>query len=108
MQSAGILGDVSHKISTHSFRQIDNPLSPTCSPALLGIIHFRISGNTTSHCQNVPDEKTGNIVAVDDRRRLLNSEMPNDLAMLRMLRGSLSSGPPTLLSMFFKDDSFRK
>ena len=92
MQSAGILERCeSQNIDTLFYGQIDNPLSPTCSPALLGYHSLSESQVTLQTIAKMsPDEKTGNIVAVDGRTQIIEySEMPSDLATSEDAQGQL-------------------
>ncbi len=79
MQDAGILDlCTTQGIDTLFYGQIDNPLSPTCSPALLG--YHAINGSQitlqTIAKQSALD-KTGNIVSLNGRTQIIEySEIP--------------------------------
>jgi UDP-N-acetylglucosamine/UDP-N-acetylgalactosamine diphosphorylase len=64
------------------FGQIDNPLSPTCCPELIGFHSLTDSAVTLQAiAKQDAQDKTGNIVQVDDRIQMIEyTEMPTQLA----------------------------
>ena len=79
MHVAGILDlCATQGIDTLFYGQIDNPLSPTCSPALLG--YHALSGSQVTLqtiAKQSPSDKTGNIVSLNGRTQIIEySEIP--------------------------------
>jgi len=64
------------------FGQIDNPLSPTCCPELIGFHSLTGSAMTLQAiAKQHAQDKTGNIVQIDDRIQMIEyTEMPTHLA----------------------------
>lgn len=74
------------------FGQIDNPLSPTCCPELIGFHSLTTSAATLQVIakQNAED-KTGNIVQMDGRIQMIEyTEMPEHLAKQTTPDGQLN------------------
>ncbi len=92
MQSQGILYDCIQKgVDTLFYGQIDNPLSPTCSPALLG---YHALSNSQATLQTIAKQsatdKTGSIVSLDGRTEIIEySEIPTQLAEVTDQQGEL-------------------
>ena len=74
------------------FGQIDNPLSPTCCPELIGFHSLTNSAVTLQAiAKQGAQDKTGNIVQIDDRIQMIEyTEMPTQLAEQTSPDGELS------------------
>ena len=92
MHVAGILDlCATQGIDTLFYGQIDNPLSPTCSPALLG--YHALSGSQVTLqtiAKQSPSDKTGNIVSLNGRTQIIEySEIPIRIAEQKDGNGNL-------------------
>ncbi len=83
MQQQEILARCAEQgLDTLFYGQVDNPLSPTCSPALLGY-HAASDAEVTLQtiAKQSADDRTGNIVSLNDRTQIIEySEMPDEFA----------------------------
>ena len=72
--------------------QVDNPLSPVCDSELLGYHLLDKSEMTTlAVAKQSPEERVGNIVAVDGRVRIIEySDLPSEAAHRKNADGSLT------------------
>ena len=110
MQSQGILDTCEQRgVDTLFYGQIDNPLSPTCSPALLG---YHALGNAQVTLQTIAKQsscdKTGNIVSVDGRTQIIEySEIPEALANEVNQDGQLKLWAANIAVHVFQTDFLR-
>jgi UDP-N-acetylglucosamine/UDP-N-acetylgalactosamine diphosphorylase len=93
MVSSGALDDMNRRgIKQLFYFQVDNPLTPICDAELLGYhLLDRSELTTLAVAKQTPDERVGNVVAVDGRVRIIEySDLPDEAAERRDAAGGLA------------------
>lgn len=89
---SGCLADVAQRgIEQLFYFQVDNPLAPVCDPAILGY-HIGAGSEMTTLvvAKQEPEERVGNVVAIDGRVQIIEySDLPREAAERRRPDGSL-------------------
>ena len=110
MQSQGILSTCAQQgVDTLFYGQVDNPLSPTCSLALLGY-HALSKAQVTLQtiAKQSPSDKTGNIVSIDGRTQIIEySEIPEALSSEVTQEGQLKLWAANIAVHVFQTDFLR-
>lgn len=110
-QANGILDDCCKQgIDTLFYGQVDNPLSPTCSPALLGYHALNNSQITLQTiAKQTASEKAGNIVSLNGKTQIVEySEIPASLAEAVDQQGRLRLWAANIAVHVFQTEFLRR
>jgi len=97
-------------IESFFFGQIDNPLSPTCCPELLGF-HKLTAANVSLQtiAKESAEDQTGNIIQIAGQTQIIEySEIPSDIAQQTSSDGTLRFWAANIAVHIFQADFLRQ